>query len=130
MKKLVIALLFTAPAWCVAQNLNGQLERMTARALVQSVVAVEVKLAKPIHMSDVMFRRPRGKDVVIRVDYKQARCTGYLSAQNTYVYVPVSCVEDEGYKASHLSLTFADGNKIQRSGKNVEYRGKVALVRI
>ena len=130
MKKLIMLLLLSIPLCCVAQSLNKRIERAAARVLAQSTVVVEAKLAKPVYMSDVMYRRPRGKDVVIRIDYKQAQCRGRLSAQQTQVYVPLSCVADDDYKAAEVFITFSDGKKIHKSGKHVQYQDEIALIRI
>lgn len=130
MKKLMMLLLLSIPLCSVAQNLNKRIERAAARMLAKNTVAVEVKLAKPVYMSDVMYRRPRGKNVVIRVDYKQTHCRGRLAEQQTQVYVPLSCVAEDDYKAAEVFITFFDGKKIHKSGKHVQYQDKIALIRI
>lgn len=130
MKKLVVLFILSIPALGLSATLSEQLERTTAAALAKSSVQVHVKLAKPVYMSDVMFRRPRGKDVVIRVDYKEQKCTGRLSAQKTHVVVPASCVQDGNYKAAHVNLIFANGKQVKKSGKAVKVQNKLAHIRL
>ena len=130
MKKLAVLFILSIPALGLSTTLSDQLERATVHALAKSSVQVRVKLAKPVYMSDVMFRRPRGKNVVIRVDYKEQTCTGRLSAQETYVVVPTSCVQDKKYKAEKISLTFADGRFVQKTGKAVQLQDELAFVRL
>ena len=130
MKKLVVLFVLSIPALGLSTTLSEQLERVTAQVLSASSVQVRVKLAKPVYMSDVMFRRPRCKNVVIGFDYKQVQCRGYLSAQGTQVYVPLSCVSDKNYKAAEVSVIFPDGKKISKSGTHVQYQSKIALIRI
>ena len=131
MKKLVVILLLSIPALCWAQNLSTQLERIAVNAVAKSAVQVHVKLAKPVYMSDVMFRPVRGgKDTVIRIDYKEQKCTGRLAAQKTHVVVPVSCVQDEKYKATQVRLTFADGSQLKKPGKVVQVQDELAHIRL
>ena len=132
MKKLVLISLLSVPALCVANQLTDQITRATARALAQNNVKVEVKLAKPVHMSDVMFRPVRGgKDVVIRVDYKEKSCTGRLSAQSKDVVVPAQCVASEGdYHLSKMRLTFADGSQVVKQKKALQTQGQIARIRL
>ena len=131
MKKLVTFIILSIPALGLSATLSEQLTRATAQAFAKSTVQVQVKLAKPVYMSDVMLRPIRGgKDTVIRVDYKQTKCTGRLSARETHVYVPLSCVQDEKYKAAQVHLTFADGSQIKKSGKSVEVQEKLARIRL
>lgn len=129
MKKLAVFVVLSIPALGLSATLSEQLERVTAQALAKRTVAVQVKLAKPVYMSDVMFRPIRGgKDTVIRVDYKQTKCTGRLSAQKTHVVVPALCVATEDYKAAQIQLTFADGSRIKKSGKAVQVQNNVARI--
>ena len=132
MKKLVLISLLSVPALCVANQLTDQITRATARALAQNNVKVEVKLAKPVHMSDVMFRPVRGgKDVVIRVDHKEKSCTGRLSAQSKDVVVPAQCVAAEGeYLLSEMRLTFADGSQVVKQKKALQTQGQIARIRL
>lgn len=130
MKKLVLSIILSFPVLCTAHNLNNQLTRKVTNALAQSAVQVHVKLAKPVHMSDVMLRPVRGKDTVIRVDYKEQTCVGRLSAKKTYVVVPLSCVADEKYKATKINLVFANGQPIQKTGNAVKNQGKVAYIHL
>ena len=131
MKKLAVLFILSIPALGLSTTLSEQLERAAARALAQNTVAVQVKLAKPVYMSDVMLRLVRGgKDTVIRVDYKQAKCTGRLSAQKTHVVVPMLCVVSEDYKAAQIRLTFADGSQIKKSGKAVQVQNNVAHIHL
>ena len=128
MKKLLAVVMLFVPALAVAHKLDQQLERLTAQAFAQSVVQVQVKLVKPVHISDMMLRPVRGKDVVIRTDYKQNRCTGRLSVQRTHVIVPLSCVEDNNYKAEQIYLVFTDGRRIEKSGKSVKIQKNTARI--
>ena len=130
MKKLVVLFVLSIPAFGLSATLSDQLERVAAQTLAKSSVQVHVKLAKPVYMSDVMFRRPRGKNVVIRVDYKEQKCTGHLSAQETHVVVPVSCVQAGNYKAAQVNLTFANGKQVKKSGKSVKVQDELAFVRL
>jgi len=131
MKKLAILFVLSIPALCAAGTLNDNLARITANALAEVTVQVRVKLAKPVYMSDVMFRPVRGgKNVVVRTDYKEQKCTGRLSAQKTHVVVPVSCAVAEDYKVEQVSLTFADGKQVKKSGKAVELKDKSAHIRL
>ena len=117
MKKLVVLFVLSIPACCVSTTLSEKLDRVLTAAQAKIAVRVKVTLAKPVYMSDMMCRPVRGKDVVIRTDYKEQTCTGRLSAQKTQVYVPLSCVQDENYKAEKISLTFADGRNVKKSAK-------------
>ncbi len=130
MKKLVLSIILSFPALCIAHNLNNQLTRTVTNALAQSSVQVHVKLAKPVYMSDVMFRPVRGRDTVIRMDYKERKCMGRLSAKKTHVVVPSSCVADEKYKATKINLIFSNEQSVQKTGKAVETQGKVAYIRL
>ena len=128
MKKLAILFILSLPAWCAADHLGDQLIRATAHAFAKSTVQVHIQLAKPVYMSDVMFRRPRGKNVVIYTDYKEQTCTGRLSAQATHVSVPLSCVQDDKYKAEKISLTFADGRRINKTAQALHVHEKSAHI--
>ncbi|MBP5404201.1 MAG: hypothetical protein J6Y17_03830 [Elusimicrobiaceae bacterium] len=130
MKKLVLLIVLTLPTLGGAHNLSEPVNRATAKAIAATAVQVYVKLAKPVYMSDVMFRPVRGKDTVIRVDYKEQTCIGRLSAKKTYVVVPLSCVADEKYKAAKINLVFANGLPVQKTGNAVENQGKVAYIRL
>lgn len=131
MKKLAVLFILSIPALGLSTTLSEQLERAATQAFAKSTVQVHVKLAKPVYMSDVMFRPVRGgKDTVIRVDYKQTKCTGRLSAQKTHVVVPMLCVVSEDYKAARIELTFADGSQIQKSGEAVKVQKNVAHIRL
>ncbi len=131
MKKLAVLVVLSIPALGLSATLSEQINRAAANAFAKSTVAVQVKLAKPVYMSDVMLRPVRGtKDTVISVDYKQAKCTGRLSAQKTHVIVPASCVQDEKYKAAQIRLTFADGSQVKKSGKAVQVQNQVAHIRL
>ncbi|MBO5911063.1 MAG: hypothetical protein J6Q05_02585 [Elusimicrobiaceae bacterium] len=131
MKKLVVFVVLSIPTVGLSSTLSDQLERVAANALTRATVQVQVKLAKPIYMSDVMFRPVRGgRDTVIRVDYKEQTCTGHLSAQETHVIVPVSCVQDDNYKADQINLMFADGRQIKKTGKSVVLQNKQAHIRL
>ncbi len=130
MKKLAVLFILSIPALGLSATFSEQLERVTAQALAKTAVQVHVKLAKPVYMSDVMFRRPRGKNIVIRVDYKEQKCTGRLSAEKTHVIVPVSCVQNSKYKAAQVHLTFFNGKQIKKSGKSIEIQDELALVRL
>ena len=130
MKKLAVLFVLSIPAFGLSTTLSEQLERVTTQALAKSSVQVHVKLAKPVYMSDVMFRRPRGKNVVIRVDYKEQKCTGHLSAQNTHVILPASCVQEGNYKAAQVNLTFANGKQVKKSCKAVQLQDELAFVRL
>lgn len=120
MKKLIILLLLFFPIVCSAQNLNKQVERAIVRGIVGTPVKVDIKLVKPVYMSDVMFRPVRGKNRVIRMDYKQVTCQGYSSAQKTYVWVPTSCVVEKKYRVSKVRVTFPDGSTVEKPGQNVK----------
>ena len=130
MKKLVCLLVVLSPLFAQAQNsaLNQAVDR--AVSTQTSFVKVWVKLTKPVYMSEVMFRRPRCKDTVIRIDYKEQECTGRLSVQKTHVWVPASCVQDGKYNASRVKMTFADGSSIQKSAEAVQTVGKQARIGI
>ena len=130
MKKLVLLFVLTIPMLGISHNLNDSVDRAAAKAVATTAVRVHVKLARPVYMSDVMFRPVRGQDMVIRVDYKEQTCIGRLSAQKTYVVVPTSCVADEKYKAAKLNLIFANGRPVQKTGKAVENQGKVAYIHL
>lgn len=131
MKKLAVLFVLSIPALGLCASLSEQINRATTQALAKNAVQVQVKLAKPVYMSDVMFRPIRGgKDTVIRVDYKQTKCTGRLSAQKTHVVVPASCVASEKYKAAQIHLTFADGSQVKKSGKAVQMQNQVAHIRL
>lgn len=131
MKKLAVLVVLSIPTLGLCASLSEQINRVAAQALAKSSVQVHVKLAKPVYMSDVMFRPVRGtKDTVIRVDYKEQKCTGRLSAQKTHVVVPASCVVDEKYKAAQIHLTFADGSQVKKSGKAVHVQDNVAHIRL
>lgn len=126
MKKLVILMMLSLPVVSAAQTLEQRVQRMATQAITRMTVKVSVKLAKPIYMSDVMFRRPRGKNIIIGTDYKQATCTGVLSDKQ--VYVPASCVVDKNYQPSRVTLTFADGHNVHKAGQSVKQIGDVAVI--
>ena len=133
MKKISILLavsLLTPGLFAQKVPLSKQIERAVAQAVAgrDTYVSVQVKLAKPVYMSDVMFRRPRCKDMVIRVDYKQKSCTGQLSARQEYVSVPSSCVEDGKYRAAKVIVAFADGQKVTKSRKDIQTRKNSARI--
>lgn len=130
MKKLVVLCMLSIPVLSMAQDLSESVSRMAANAFTRNTVKVDVKLAKPVYMSDLMCRPVRGEDMVVRVDYKQTTCTGILSAQKTQVYVPLSCVADGKYKASQINLTFADGSRVSKNHKSIKYQGKRAFIRL
>ncbi len=131
MKKIAVLFVLSIPALGLSTTLSEQLERTAAQALAKITVQIHVKLAKPVYMSDVMFRPVRGtKDTVIRVDYKEQTCTGRLSVHKTHVLLPTSCVQDGNYKAAQVHLTFADGSSIKKSGKSVEVQEKLAHIRL
>ncbi len=132
MKKLVLISLLSVPALCVAHHLEDPITRATVRALAQSAVKVEVKLAKPVYISDVMFRPVRGgKDTVIRVDHKTKSCQGRLAAQKTHVIVPARCVAAEGeFNVTKLRLTFSDGNQVVKQKKALQIQGPIARIRL
>ena len=126
MKKLVIFMLLSIPIVSVAQSFEQRFQRTIAQAAVRPTVKVSVKLAKPIYMSDVMFRRPRGKNMVIGMDYKQNTCTGVVS--NKQVYVPATCVVEKNYHPAQVTLTFANGRNVQKTGRSVKRVGDVAVI--
>lgn len=130
MKKLAVLFVLSIPALGLSATFSEQLERAAAQAFANHTVAVQVKLAKPIYMSDVMYRPVRGKDTVIGTDYKQTRCIGRLSAPETQVVVPLACVQDGKYHAVQIKLLFADGSQIQKSGHAVIKQQKWALIRL
>lgn len=117
MKKLAVLVVLSIPLCGIATTLSGKLDRTLTNAFTRMTVRVKVTLAKPVYMSDVMFRPVRGKDVVIRTDYKEQTCTGLLSTQEMHVYVPLSCVQDANYKAEKINLTFADGRSVKKSAQ-------------
>lgn len=122
-------MLLSVSTLCAALTFSEKLDRAATRALAQTAVKVHVTLAKPVYMSEVMFRPVRGgKDVVVRTDYKEQTCTGRLSAQKTHVAVPVSCVQNEQYKAEQITLTFADGRNIQKSAQAVRLHKQAAHI--
>ena len=130
MKKLAVLIILSIPAWGVAHHLGRFIDHATARALTQSTVEVRVKLAKPVYMSEVMFRPVRGRDTVIRIDYKEQTCTGRLSVHKTHVVVPSSCVQDGKYKVTKISLTFANGHQVKKTGQSVQVQDKLANIRL
>ena len=117
MKKLAVLIVLSVPVLCAATTLSETLNRVLTAAQAKMTVHVKVTLAKPVYMSDVMFRRPRGTNVVIRTDHKEQTCTGRLSAQETHVYVPLSCVQDGKYKAEEISLTFSNGRHVKKTAE-------------
>lgn len=128
MKKLAVLFVLSIPALCAAATLSEKVNRAAANALAQVAVQVRVKLAKPVYMSDLMLRPVRGKDVVIRTDYKEQTCTGRLSTQGTQVSVPLSCVQDGNYKAEQISLTFADGRRVKKSSRSLRLHENSAQI--
>ncbi len=136
MKKLsiILAVLSCAPVLFAQQvpSLNKQIQRTVLQmlSLGKNEVLVSLKFAKPVYMSDVMFRRPRGKDMVIRVDYKQKSCRGVVDQSGDRVYVPVTCLKQDGYKVSNVQLTFANGTKVKKTGTSIEKKGDVAQIHL
>lgn len=132
MKKLVLISLLSVPALCVANQLTDQITRATNRAFANNTVKVEVKLAKPVRMSDVMVRPVRGgHDMVIRVDYKAKACIGRLSEHGKEVVVPAQCVASEGaFFLSKMRLTFADGRQVVKQKKALQTQGPIARIRL
>ena len=126
MKKLVVFMLLSIPVVSVAQSFEQRVQRAIAKAAVRPTVKVSVKLAKPVYMSDVMFRRPRGKNMVIGTDYKQNTCTGVVSDKQ--VYVPATCVVEKEYRPTQVILTFANGRNVQKAGRSVKRMGDVAVI--
>ena len=104
-----------------AQTVNEQVTRAVTQAVQKQCPAVKVwvKLTKPVHMSDVMFRRPRGKDIIIDWKQKENTCTGTLHANLQRVYIPAACVQEEEYQIAQVKMTFANGRTLQTSGKAV-----------
>ena len=122
MKKLLFTLavlLNISPL--AAQTLDQQVTRAVSKAISHQPVHVDVqiKLAKPIYMSDYMWRRPRCKDVIIRWEQKENSCTGTLRTDLQRVYIPATCAQEEKYRISQVEITFANGRKLQTSGKAV-----------
>ena len=130
MKKLVALFILSLPVCLTAFPLSTKVERAVTKTVANNSVQVQVKLAKPVRMSDMMFRRPRCKDMVVRIDYKQTTCTGILSAAKTHVAVPLSCVRDGKYQADQVHLTFADGSQVHKTAKSVETHDEVATIRL
>lgn len=130
MKKLVVCMLLSLPAWGIAQPVSTAVERAAARAVAQHTVHVRVQLAKPVYMSDVMYRPVRGKDMIIRTDYKEQKCVGILAAQKTQVLVPSSCVSDEEYRVFRINIFFPNGKRVTKAGKSIEVQERVARIRL
>ncbi len=134
MKKLsiILAVLSCAPVLFAQQapSLDKQVQRAVLQALSlgKNEVLVNLKFAKPVYMSDLMLRRPRVKDMVIRVDYTQKSCRGVLDQSGDRVYVPVNCVKQDGYKVADVQLTFANGTKVKKTGTSIEKKGDVAQI--
>ncbi len=124
MKKIILLCLMglsaaTLPAG--AQSFTDQLQRNVYAAAqdATSKVQVHFKWKKPVYMSDVMFRRPRTKDMIIRWDQKTTTCAGIVSAENR-VYFVADCLEPGSFEFEHLKevqVTFANGEKVV-GGKN------------
>ena len=130
MKKLVTVFVLSLPVCVTALSLSTKVERVVAKTVANNTVQVQVKLAKPVYMSDLMVRRPRCKDMVIRVDYKQAQCAGFLSSDKTYVAVPLSCVQDGKYQAERVDLAFADGTQVHKTAKSLQTNNETATIRL
>ena len=133
MKKISILLavsLFTPGLFAQKMPFSVSIERAVAQAVANqdASVSVQVKLAKPVYMSDVMFRRPRCKNMVIDMDYKQKSCMGRLSARKDYVSVPTSCVKDGKYHAFRVTLSFTNGKKVTKSGKDIKFQKEGARI--
>ena len=125
---LFISLLTATPL--VAQNLNHKVTRTVDQAVLARTakVQVQVKLAKPVRMSDVMFRRPRGKDIIIDWKQKENTCTGTLHTGLQRVYVPAPCVQEDNYQIAQIKMTFPNGKQLQTSAKSVRITKEKAFI--
>lgn len=128
-KSILCALLFlSAPLFAVP--LTDQVERAVAAAIAvrNQRVTVSAKLVKPVYSSDVMFRRPRGRDVVIATRQKENTCTGLWDTTARRIYLPAACVQEEKYRLETLRVTFTGGRSANILGSSVKVVGDVALV--
>jgi len=113
----------TFPA--AAQSFTDQLQRNVYAAAqdATSKVQVRFKWEKPVYMKDLMFRRPRTKDRVIRWDQKTTTCSGVVSSENR-VYFVADCLEPGSFDLAHLkSVQIAFANGVEVTG------GKEAIAR-
>ncbi|MBP5617344.1 MAG: hypothetical protein J6X06_06155 [Elusimicrobiaceae bacterium] len=133
MKKITILLaaLFVSTALSV-QAAPASLQTRIARAVLSkaSTVNVTATLLKPVYMSDVMFRPPRGRNEIISYKRKINTCQGRLSQSGTYVYIPAACVLAADYQLEHVALAFQNGRTFTRSKDQVAWAGNVAFVRV
>ena len=111
---------------------NSALDKALDRAVAAQTASVHVwvRLAKPVYISDVMFRRPRGKNIVIRTDYKEKQCLGRLSAQEKQVYVPLACVAEDKYRADEMRITFANKQTVQKSANDLQFTKTAAYIKL
>lgn len=125
---LCVVLFLCAPLF--AASLANPVERAVAAAIAAANQQVNVlaKLVKPVHSSDVMFRRPRGRDVVIATKQKEKACTGFWDENAQRLYIPSSCVRQDGYHVAALRLTFVGGRTVNVPGKSVKIMGDIAFV--
>lgn len=102
-------------------SLNTQLERnvYTATQEASSKASIRFKWEKAVRISDVMTRRPRGADVVVRWDHATTTCSGVVSTENR-VYFVADCLEPGSFDFEHLKevqVSFANGQQVV-GGKN------------
>ncbi|MBR2081702.1 MAG: hypothetical protein IJ876_01630 [Elusimicrobiaceae bacterium] len=124
MKKIILLfVVFLCAVGTFAQNnsLNNQVERAVATAANLSAVKASVTFSweKPVRISDVMCRRPRCEDVVIRWDHATTTCTGTFSDENK-VYFVANCLEPSSFELEHLKevkVTLSNGVEVF-GGKN------------
>ena len=93
-----------------------------AQQAASSKVSLRFMWSKPVHISDVINRRPRGKDVVVRVDQATATCMGTVSNEGR-VYFVADCLEQDGFEFEHLQkvlVTLSNGVQVEGRQNNIE----------
>ena len=126
MKKIIVlSLLSFCAGTLFAQNdsLNYQLTRAAAAATQEqdAKVTLHFKWEKPVRSSDVMFRTPRGEDVILRWDHAKTTCTGVVSNENR-IYFVADCLEPSSFELEHLKevqVTLPNGVLVSGGKTNI-----------
>ncbi len=93
-----------------------------AQQAASSKVTLRFMWSKPVRISDVMNRRPRGEDVVVRVDQATTTCTGTVSNEGR-IYFVADCLAHDSFEFEHLKkvqATLSNGVQLEGGQNNIE----------
>ena len=140
MKYTTYTKIFLTAVYCVCSmvavgqgnSLGSSLERAVLQAQSAQLQKVEVtaRLKKPVKISDLMWRRPRCRDMVVRVDYIQKQCTGVLAGNENGVFVPASCLTEPNYSLAAVQLHFVTGQTVKVTQKPVNVTDELVFIRL